>query len=55
MKTLPATWETDEPCPSCDADLVLVDTGTPVLRAECRACGHAETWNPRHGPWVGAW
>ena len=34
-------WRTDEPCPVCQTGLVLVDTGSPVLRAECRLCGYA--------------
>ena len=34
-------WRTDEPCPVCSTGLVLVDTGGPVLRAECRLCGYA--------------
>jgi ribosomal protein S27AE len=34
-------WRTDEPCPMCQTGLVLVDTGNPVLRAECRLCGYA--------------
>jgi ribosomal protein S27AE len=34
------TWRTDEPCPVCGTGLVLVDTGAPVLRAECRLCGY---------------
>jgi hypothetical protein len=37
-------WRTDEPCPSCGNGLTVVDDGGPVLRAECRLCGHAETW-----------
>jgi len=36
-----AGWRTDEPCPVCGTGLVLVDTGGPVLRAECRLCGYA--------------
>jgi hypothetical protein len=35
-------WHTEEPCPSCGNDLVLLDDGLPFLRAECRACGHNE-------------
>jgi hypothetical protein len=34
-------WRTDEPCPVCGTGLVLVDTGEPVLKAECRLCGYA--------------
>ena len=38
-------WATDEPCPSCEAEMVLLDDGLPVALAECRACGHREIWN----------
>jgi len=55
MRPHPATWTTDEPCPSCETEMVLIDTGTAVLRAECRACGHAETWDPGRSPRAGAW
>ncbi len=34
-------WRTDEPCPVCETGLVLVDNGSPTLRAECRLCGYA--------------
>ena len=34
-------WRTDEPCPACETGLVLIDYGSPVLRAECRLCGYA--------------
>ena len=34
-------WRTDEPCPVCQTGLILVDSGGPVLRAECRLCGYA--------------
>ena len=34
-------WRTDEPCPVCGTGLVLVENGSPVLRAECRRCGSA--------------
>ena len=55
MRTLPATWATDEPCPSgCDGELTLVDTGTAVLRAECRICGHAEAWETVYRVWADA-
>ena len=39
-----AAWRTDEECPSCDAEMVLLDDGLPVVLAECQACGHRETW-----------
>lgn len=35
-------WATDLPCPTCGADLVVLDDGIAVLRAECRSCGHGE-------------
>ena len=38
-------WHTDEPCPSCGNDLVLLDDALPRLRAECRSCGHVEPWD----------
>jgi transcription elongation factor Elf1 len=38
-------WRTEEPCPSCDAEMVLLDAGLPVVLAECRACGYRETWD----------
>ncbi len=34
-------WRTDEPCPVCETALVLIDNGSPILRAECRLCGYA--------------
>ena len=36
-------WATEEPCPSCDAEMVLLDEGLPLALAECRACGYRET------------
>jgi Zn ribbon nucleic-acid-binding protein len=41
-----ATWRTDEQCPSCDEEMVLLDEddGDTLTLAECRACGHRETW-----------
>jgi ribosomal protein S27AE len=41
--TLLTLWAADEPCPDCGTALVLADDGT-TARAECRACGHADTW-----------
>jgi uncharacterized Zn finger protein len=38
-------WQTEEPCPSCGAELVLLDDGLPEALAECRACGYRETWD----------
>jgi hypothetical protein len=37
-------WQTDDPCPSCGTTLTLTDDGSGVQRAECRSCGHADTW-----------
>ena len=39
-------WRTDEPCPVCGTGLVLVENGSPVLRAECRLCGYAGPFIP---------
>jgi uncharacterized Zn finger protein len=49
MKLRSTAWRTDEPCPSCGNDLTVVDEGGPVLRAECRMCGHAEPWDTSNG------
>jgi uncharacterized Zn finger protein len=38
-------WLTDEPCPSCGAEMVLLHEGLPQAIAECRACGYRETWD----------
>jgi transcription elongation factor Elf1 len=38
-------WATEEPCPSCDAEMVLLDDGLLITLAECRACGHREIWD----------
>ena len=48
-------WRTDEPCPVCQTGLVLVDTGNPVLRAECRLCGYAGPFDTEGTDWDGAW
>ena len=48
-------WRTDEPCPICQTGLVLVDTGSPVLRAECRLCGYAGPFDTEGTDWDGAW
>jgi hypothetical protein len=48
------TWQIDEPCPACGAELVLVDDGQAVLRIECRLCGYAEPFDfgdTRDGDW----
>ena len=44
MRSQQTAWATDEPCPSCDAEMVLLDVGLPLALAECRACGYRETW-----------
>jgi transcription elongation factor Elf1 len=46
-------WRTDEPCPVCDAELVLVDDGTAILRAECRLCGYVAPFEITDGFWDG--
>jgi hypothetical protein len=38
-------WRTDEPCPVCATGLTVVDNGRAMLRAECRLCGYATTWD----------
>ncbi len=38
-------WHTEEPCPSCGTEMVLIDDGLPEALAECRACGYRETWD----------
>jgi hypothetical protein len=48
-------WRTDEPCPVCQTGLVLVDTGGPVLHAECRLCGYAGPFDTEGTDWDGAW
>ena len=48
-------WRTDEPCPVCETGLVLVDTGNPVLRAECRLCGYAGPFDTDGTDWDGTW
>ena len=45
-----ATWCTDEECPSCDAEMVLLDDGGPLALAECRSCGYRETWDTINRP-----
>ena len=42
--TAVTAWRTDEPCPVCATGLIMTDDGGPVLRAECRLCGWADTW-----------
>jgi ribosomal protein S27AE len=49
------TWRTDEPCPACGTGLVLVDTGRPVLKAECRLCGYTASWDTPGGSGDGDW
>ena len=48
-------WRTDEPCPICSTGLVLVDTGGPVLRAECRLSGYAGPFDTDGTDWDGIW
>ena len=45
-----AAWATGEECPSCAAELVLLDDGGTLALAECRACGHRETWGTAGHP-----
>jgi hypothetical protein len=33
--------------------MYLLDDGLPVLRAECRMCGHAERWDSRSNDTTG--
>jgi ribosomal protein S27AE len=48
-------WRTDEPCPTCGADLVLLDDGASPLRWECRMCGDAPVWLDDDAPaWLDA-
>jgi hypothetical protein len=47
--TVPTAWRTDEPCPVCQAGLVLVDDGALAPRAECRLCGYAGPWDTSNG------
>jgi rubredoxin len=49
------SWRTDEPCPVCGTGLVLVDTGRPVLKAECRLCGYIASWDPQDRTPDGDW
>ena len=37
-------WRTDEECPSCDAEMVLLGDGGQLALAECQSCGYRETW-----------
>jgi len=41
--TITTTWRTDEPCPTCGNDLILLDDGLSPIRWECRWCGDAPT------------
>jgi hypothetical protein len=41
--------------PVCQTGLVLVDTGNPILRAECRLCGYAGPFDTEGTEWDGAW
>jgi hypothetical protein len=44
MTTVTA-WRTDEPCPVCATELILLDDGTSRPRYECRLCGWSSTWD----------
>ena len=48
-------WRTDEPCPVCQTGLTVVDSGRPVLRAECRLCGYAAAWDSTEDETRGDW
>ena len=48
-------WSTDEPCPICEAGLVLVDDGRAMLRAECRSCGYVAPCDTGDGTTTGQW
>jgi Zn ribbon nucleic-acid-binding protein len=43
--TQPTVWLTDDPCPVCAAELVLLGHGGPVQVIECRACGYSDRWD----------
>ena len=44
-------WQADDPCPACGTVLTILDGGDEPCRAECRSCGHADTWTTSHpGP-----
>jgi hypothetical protein len=45
MRPQQTAWRTEEPCPSCDAEMVILDDGLLMVLAECRACGHREIWD----------
>jgi transcription elongation factor Elf1 len=49
------TWRTDQPCPVCGTELVLVDNGTAVLQAECRRCGYAGPFDTGETTGDGDW
>ncbi len=41
---------TDEPRPVRETGLILIDNGSPVLRAECRLCGYAGPFDTTDAP-----
>ena len=50
----PVAWRTDVPCPVCANGLTVLDDGGSLLLAECRLCGHGETWpagDQHEGEW----
>jgi len=48
-------WSTDEPCPICEAELVLVEDGRAMLRAECRSCGYVAPFDIGNNAAAGQW
>ena len=53
MRLREEAWATDEPCPSCGAEMVLLNVGLLVAMAECRACGYREVWDGEIGETTG--
>ncbi len=37
-------WRTDEPCPCCGNDLILLGDEPHAATFECRVCGWSSTW-----------
>ncbi len=48
-------WSTDEPCPICEAGLILIDYGRAMVRAECRSCGYVAPCDTGDGNTAGQW
>ena len=40
----PVAWRTDEPCPVCATGLIMHDTESGTVAAECHLCGWSDTW-----------